>query len=134
MFTRALSNPGFRGLPKPAAKPAPVIKKKVSLTERIQAQVVILTDKAATLLMPPPTNGSTTELNGSSGAALHRPAKVSPSSGSSHASPEHAATAGRTAELPDTAAAADDSQAKAAAARAKLKNLTHRATGSATAQ
>lgn len=105
------------------AAPAP----KATLTERIQARVVPLIDRAAVLIAGSPdvlAADSAGRSNGAVSAAAPRPADpkgVVPSA----------------QEVPDSAAAAaDDSQhTKTAAARAKLKGaLKQRAVGSASAK
>lgn len=146
MFARALQAPG-RALPTAnsaktataAAAAPPAAKKSSSITARIQAQVVALTDKAASLLLPPEDanklNG-TNSSNGTygSGAAAVRGVKASsPSGSSSISSTEQGAGMGK-ADVPDTAAASDDSHSKTAAAKAKIKGLTQRAVAHANAK
>lgn len=144
MFARALSMPAARTLPTPkaaaaAASAAPAKcappAAKPTLTQRIQARVVPLIDKAAVLIAGSDTittnngsNGSASTGVGSAGgkdsaaALLQRSAKVGPPSASDQGPGEVPA---------DAAAAADDSHSRTAAARAKLKGLSQRAVGAA---
>jgi hypothetical protein len=109
------------------APPAP----KVTFTERIQARVVPLLDKAAVMIAGSPEVLSNIRSNG--GAADSGRSNGSASA----AAPMRASDKGAVStaqEVPDSAAAAaDDSQhIKTAAARAKLKGaLKQRAVGSA---
>jgi hypothetical protein len=135
MFARALTNPMARTLPPPkgasaAASKAPASKapaSKVTFTERIQARVVPLIDKAAVLIAGTSNiYGHSSSSNGSLSNTAAQAGKggVAVSSDSGVAADNSGAEA-----VPDAAAASDDTCA--VTAKAKLKGLTQRAAAAA---